>query len=64
MKVFRVYLKDNRHVDVTADHFTHDVASGYITFYKSKEEEDPDVLIAPHEAVAIVPRTKSTDGLV
>jgi hypothetical protein len=55
MKTFRVYLKDNREIDVVADHFTYDVSSGYVVFYKSKDEQDTDITIALGQAVAIVP---------
>jgi hypothetical protein len=59
MKRFRVYLKDNRTIEVTADHFTWNISTGEVMFFKSKDEKDDDILIWPRETVAIVPFTST-----
>jgi hypothetical protein len=55
---YRVYLKDNREIDVIADHFTFDGMSGWVSFYKSKDEVDEDIAIAPNQIIAILPKAK------
>lgn len=55
MKKFRVYLKEGKHIDVMADHFTFDYTYGIVTFFKSKDEVDTDILIWPNQTVAVVP---------
>jgi hypothetical protein len=55
MKKFLIYLADNRTVTITADHYTVDYQSQIVTFYKSEEEEDPDIHIKPGAAIAIYP---------
>jgi len=62
MKQFRVYLKDNRTIEVTADHFTWNISTGEVTFFKSKDERDDDILIWPRETIAIVAFTRAVVG--
>jgi hypothetical protein len=55
MKVFRVHLKDGKDFVVLAERFEIDSPNNRIKFFRSKDEEDPDILVWDQHVIAVVP---------